>query len=80
MKREFYTVKEVAAALAISYRQTHRLLDAGELPSAYFGRLRRVPADDFDAYLLALKEDARARQQSRKVVPLHARLNSPATG
>ena len=76
MIRDFYKAKEVAERLGLSTATVHRMLDAGELPSAYFGKLRRVPREDFDAYLEAKKEDARAHQRQRKVVPIHARVHS----
>ena len=78
VKKAFYAVKEVAAMCGLSIATVHRLLDAGELPWTYFGKQRRIPREDFDAYLAAKREDARASQRNRKVVPFHARINSKA--
>lgn len=75
MTRDFYTAREIAARIGVSVATAHRLLDAGELPSAYFGKLRRVPKVDFEQWLEAKIEDARAHQRQRKVVPIHARIN-----
>jgi len=74
MTRSFYTVKEVAGALAVSVATAHRLLDAGEIPSTYCGKLRRVPKVDFDSYVEAITEDARAQQSERRTAPHRARI------
>jgi excisionase family DNA binding protein len=65
MTPAFVTVKTAAAALAISPRQVHRLLDYGELPSVYIGRLRRIPVAAFTRYLSALDHEAEADQRRR---------------
>lgn len=76
MNKDFYKAREVAERIGVSTATVHRMLDAGELPSAYFGKLRRVPKADFEQWLDAKVEDARAHQRQRKVVPIHARINS----
>jgi excisionase family DNA binding protein len=65
MTPAFITVNTVAAALAISPRQVHRMLDYGELPSVYVGRLRRIPATAFERYLVALDQQAEADRRGR---------------
>jgi excisionase family DNA binding protein len=66
---DFITVKEAAKRLALSTRTIHRLLDVGDLPSVSFGRQRRIPAVDFDAWVQARVEDARGAAANRKVLP-----------
>lgn len=48
---EALTVAEVETRLGVSHWMVYQLIRSGELPSVRMGRLRRVLAEDLDAYL-----------------------------
>ena len=73
----FYDAHHAAQSLGISVRQVHRMMACGDLPSAFVGRLRRIPARAFDAYLTSLEADAEAAQRQARAVP-YARLGGAA--
>jgi len=75
----FYDATHAAHSLGISVRQVHRMMACGDLPSAYVGRLRRIPARAFDAYIAALQQEAEAAQRQARAVP-YARISGAAGG
>jgi excisionase family DNA binding protein len=48
------TPEQAAAALGIGRTTAYALIKSGELRSLRIGRLRRVPADEIDAYTARL--------------------------
>ena len=71
---EFYTVPEIAEILRISRPTAYKLLASGELPCVHFGKVKRIPKDDFDLWVKTKIEDQQGEVQNRKAIPL-ARLN-----
>ena len=72
---KFYTIPEIGKILRISRPTVEKLLASGELPCVHFGKVKRIPKDEFDIFVKTKLEDQRGEVQNRKVVPL-ARFNS----
>lgn len=49
------TVEEAAECLGIGRTLMYTLVMAGEVESVHIGRLRRIPRDALDAYVLGLR-------------------------
>ncbi|HEY3416125.1 MAG TPA: helix-turn-helix domain-containing protein [Armatimonadota bacterium] len=49
--KEFYTIKELAALLAVTEQTVYRLMRRGELPYYKFGRATRFRRSDVEAYI-----------------------------
>ena len=71
---EFYTVPEIAGILRRSRPTADKWLASGELPGVHFGKVKRIPKDDFDLWVKTKIEDQQGEVQNRKAIPL-ARLN-----
>lgn len=50
-RRAFFTPAALAEYLNLSERYVRELLSAGEIPSYYFGRARRISPEDVDSWL-----------------------------
>lgn len=59
-KRVLLTVEEAAKRLHIGRTKTYSLVRSGEIGSVQIGRLRRVPAEEVDAYAARLISDQSA--------------------
>lgn len=59
-KRVLLTVEEAAKRLNIGRTKTYSLVRSGEIGSVQIGRLRRVPAEEVDAYAARLISDQSA--------------------
>ena len=55
MEKEFCTVKELAALLAVNEMTVRRLMQRGELPYYSIGRAKRFRRDDVEAYLARVR-------------------------
>lgn len=49
--KEFYTIKELAALLAVTDQTVFRLMKRGEIPYYKIGRSTRFRRDDVEAFL-----------------------------
>lgn len=68
--RELYTIPETMRAMHVSRDTVYKLMDAGELPTVYIGRARRIRHADIVAYIDAHVDGngkpARARARKRR--------------
>ena len=55
--RQMLTVEQAAEALGIGRTTMFALIKAGEIETVRIGRLRRVPADQIDAYTARLQTE-----------------------
>jgi|TARA_B100001971_G_C18189208_1_gene537554 excisionase family DNA binding protein len=55
MDYKFYTPKEIAEILRISYRKVLDLILMGELPALQVGREYRINENEFNQYLIEYK-------------------------
>ncbi|MHB9026937.1 MAG: helix-turn-helix domain-containing protein [Armatimonadota bacterium] len=51
LPKEFYTIKELAALLAVTEQTVYRLVRRGELPYYKFGRATRFRRSEVEAYI-----------------------------
>ena len=52
--RPFLTIDDVARRLNVSKSTIERKIRSGEIPSMKIGRLRRIRAEDLEAYELSM--------------------------
>ena len=50
LKRDFYTIYEVADLMGFHHQTVRRMIKAGELPAKQFGRIWRIRKDDLKAF------------------------------
>jgi excisionase family DNA binding protein len=55
--RQLLTVERAAETLSIGRTAMFALIKSGEVESVRVGRLRRVPADEIDAYIARLQTE-----------------------
>jgi len=60
MSQQFYTVRQFAAALNVSYLLVHRKITEKEIPSIRLGRKILIPA----SFLQKLEEKANAKAEA----------------
>lgn len=70
MTRRAYAVPEVAELLGgVTERFVWHLIEDGSLPSIKIGRRRLVPAEDLDAYIKGLRDDAQRAREAATARP-----------